>query len=136
GKTYTIAQIGPFKNDADDEIRLASWKAEGGWYRDNKAKLDELYDKLVELRHGMSQQLGFSDYVEMAYCRMTRNCYDRNDVEKFHEAVQKYIVPVADSIRRKQAWLGLHICMSIRSIRPSTGPRRYRRLLTRPLPTA
>ena len=103
GKTYTIAQIGPFKNDADDEIRLASWKAEGGWYRDNKAKLDELYDKLVELRHGMSQQLGFSDYVEMAYCRMTRNCYDRNDVEKFHEAVQKYIVPVADSIRRKQA---------------------------------
>ena len=29
GKVYTIAQIAPFKNDADDEVRLAAWKAEG-----------------------------------------------------------------------------------------------------------
>ncbi|MBR2540053.1 MAG: M3 family oligoendopeptidase [Mogibacterium sp.] len=103
GKTYTIAQIGPFKNDADDEIRLAAWKAEGGWYRDNKAKLDELYDRLTALRHEMSQKLGLKDAVEFGYYRMTRNCYDRNDIDKFHEAVQKYIVPVADKIRRKQA---------------------------------
>jgi oligoendopeptidase F len=33
GKVYTIAQLGPFKSDADDEIRLAAWKAEGGWYK-------------------------------------------------------------------------------------------------------
>jgi M3 family oligoendopeptidase len=103
GGTYTIAQIGPFKNDADDEVRLAAWKAEGGWYRDHKDKLDELYDKLVAVRHEMSQKLGLEDYVELGYYRMTRNCYDRNDIDKFHEAVQKYIVPVADKIRRKQA---------------------------------
>lgn len=103
GGVYTISQIGPFKKDPDDEIRLAAWKAEGGWYRDNKEKLDSLYDRLVSVRHEMSQKLGMKDYVELGYYRMTRNCYDRNDVEKFHQAVQKYIVPVADGIRRKQA---------------------------------
>lgn len=103
GKVYTIAQIAPFKSDADDEVRLAAWKAEGGWYKDNQAKLDEYYDRLVRIRHEMSQKLGLRDGVELGYYRMTRNCYDRNDVEKFHEAVIKYIVPVADSIRRKQA---------------------------------
>ena len=41
GKIYTIAQLGPFKSDADDEIRLAAWKAEGSWYKDNQKKLDE-----------------------------------------------------------------------------------------------
>ena len=34
---------------------------------------------------------------------MGRNCYDRNDVEKFREAVVKYLVPVAASIYEKQA---------------------------------
>lgn len=103
GKTYTISQISPFKNDADDATRLEAWKAEGSWYKDNQEKLDSLYDRLVALRHEMSQKLGLKDYVELGYYRMTRNCYDRNDVEKFREAVQKYIVPVADGIRRRQA---------------------------------
>ena len=103
GKVYTIAQLGPFKSDADDAVRLAAWKAEGGWYKENQAKLDEIYDRLVELRHEMSQKLGLRDFVELGYYRMTRNCYDRNDIDKFREAVRKYIVPVADSIRRRQA---------------------------------
>ena len=103
GKTYTISQIAPLKNDADDETRLAAWKAEGGWYKDNQEKLDSLYDRLVAIRHEMSQKLGLKDYVELGYYRMTRNCYDRNDIEKFREAVRKHIVPVADSIRRRQA---------------------------------
>ena len=113
GKTYTIAQMGPFKSDADDELRLAAWKAEGGWYKDNQAKLDDMYDQLVKIRHEMGQKLGFKDYVDMGYCRMTRNCYDRNDVDKFRKAVVDYIVPVADSIRRKQAErLGVQYPMS------------------------
>ena len=103
GKVYTISQISPFKNDADDETRLEAWKAEGGWYKDNREKLDSLYDRLVAIRHEMSQKLGLRDGVEFGYYRMTRNCYDRNDVDKFREAVRKYIVPVADGIRRKQA---------------------------------
>ncbi len=103
GKTYTISQIGPFKNDANDETRLAAWKAEGGWYKDNQEALDRIYDELTHLRHEMSQKLGLADYVELGYYRMKRNCYDRNDVDKFREAVRKYVVPVADSIRRKQA---------------------------------
>ena len=103
GKIYTIAQLGPFKSDADDEIRLAAWKAEGGWYKDNQKKLDEYYDRLVKIRHEMSRKLGLSDFVELGYYRMVRNCYDRDDIDKFREAVRKYIVPVADGIRRRQA---------------------------------
>ena len=29
---YTLSQLSPFKNDADDARRLAAWKAEGAWY--------------------------------------------------------------------------------------------------------
>ena len=103
GKSYTLAQIAPFKNAADDDTRLAAWKAEGSWYKENQPELDRLYDRLVAVRHRMSQDLGLRDYVELGYYRMKRNCYDRSDVERFRDAVVRYIVPVADRIKHRQA---------------------------------
>ena len=103
GKTYTIAQLAPFKLDADDARRLAAWKAEGQWYKDNQAQLDDLYDKLVHLRDTMGKKLGYGGYIPLGYYRMGRNCYTKEDVEQFRAAVRTYLVPVADSIFREKA---------------------------------
>ena len=103
GKTYTLSQLTPFKTDADDARRLAAWKADGQWYTDNQDKLDEIYDKLTHLRDAMGKKLGYEGYTTLGYYRMGRNCYAKEDVEKFRAAVVKYLVPVADSILRKQA---------------------------------
>ena len=103
GKVYTLSQLSPFKTCADDEKRLAAWKAEGQWYKDNQAKFDELYDKLVKLRDAMGKKLGYEGYTMLGYYRMGRNCYTKDDVEKFREAVVKYLVPVADKVYREQA---------------------------------
>ena len=103
GKTYTISQISPLKNDPDDARRLAAWKAEGQWYKDNQAELDRLYDELVHLRDQMGRKLGYDGYTELGYYRMGRNCYTKDDVEKFRAAVVKYLVPVADGIYKEQA---------------------------------
>ncbi|MBQ5968915.1 MAG: M3 family oligoendopeptidase [Clostridia bacterium] len=103
GKTYTIAQLAPFKQDPDDARRLAAWKAEGAWYKANQDELDRLYDELVRLRHTMGKKLGYDNYIPLGYDRMGRNCYDRNDVAAFRTAVQKYLVPVADAIFRARA---------------------------------
>jgi len=103
GKIYTISQMSPFKNDKDDARRLAAWKAEGQWYKDNQGELDRLYDKLVHLRDQMGKKLGYADFTELGYYRMRRNCYDKQDVQKFREAVQKYVVPVAAKIYERQA---------------------------------
>lgn len=103
GKTYTLSQLTPLKTDPDDDRRLAAWKAEGQWYKDNQAALDDIYDKLVHLRDSMGKKLGYEGYTTLGYYRMGRNCYTKDDVERFREAVVKYLVPVADSIYRKQA---------------------------------
>ncbi|MCR4950867.1 MAG: M3 family oligoendopeptidase [Solobacterium sp.] len=100
---YTLSQMTPFKNDPDDARRLAAWKAEGQWYKDHQDKLDDIYDKLVHLRDKMGKKLGYEGYTELGYLRMGRNCYDKNDVEKFRTAVQKYLVPVASDVFRGQA---------------------------------
>lgn len=103
GGVYTISQMTPFKNDPDDARRLAAWKAEGQWYKDNQEELDRLYDKLVHLRDTIGKKLGHDNFLPVGYCRMQRNCYDKADVEKFREAVQKYVVPVAVKVYERQA---------------------------------
>jgi len=103
GGVYTLSQLSPFKTDADDDRRLAAWKAEGQWYTDNQDKMDEIYDKLVHLRDTMGRKLGYDGYTTLGYYRMNRNCYTKEDVEKFRAAVVKYLVPVAESIYKKQA---------------------------------
>lgn len=103
GGLYTISQMTPFKNDPDDARRLAAWKAEGQWYKDNQAELDGLYDKLVHLRDAIGRKLGYDNFLPVGYCRMQRNCYDKTDVEKFRAAVQKYVVPVAAKVYERQA---------------------------------
>ena len=103
GKTYTLSQMTPFKNDPDDARRLAAWQAEGQWYKDHQEQLDSIYDSLVHLRDRMGRKLGYDGYTELGYYRMGRNCYDRNDVEKFRNAVQKYLVPVAAEVFEEQA---------------------------------
>ncbi len=103
GGVYTLSQLEPFLEDLDDARRLAAWKAQGQWYKDNQPQLDKIYDDLVKLRDGMGKKLGYGGYTQLGYYRMGRNCYTKEDVEKFRAAVQKYLVPVADSIIRQQA---------------------------------
>ena len=103
GKMYTLSQLTPLKNDPDDARRLAAWKAEGNWYKENQEKLDTIYDKLVHLRDKMGHKLGYDGFTELGYYRMMRNCYTKEDVDKFRQAVVKYLVPVADSIYKVQA---------------------------------
>ena len=103
GETYTLSQLAPFKTDLDDETRLEAWKAEGKWFKENQEELDRIYDELVHLRDEMGRTLGHENYIPLGYDRMQRNCYDKNDVEKFRSAVVEYLVPVAESIRKKQA---------------------------------
>ena len=102
-KTYTMAQMGPFRSDPDDERRLAAWKASGQWYKEHEPEMSRIYEELTNLRDGMGRKLGYEGYTTLGYYRMGRNCYTKEDVEKFRAAVVKYLVPVADRIRRAQA---------------------------------
>ena len=51
----------------------------------------------------MGKKLGYGGYTTLGYYRMGRNCYGKEDVERFRAAVRKYLVPVADAVYRAQA---------------------------------
>ena len=103
GETYTVAQLEPMRQSPDDNRRRAAWVATGQWFSEQSEALDRIYDELVRVRVQMGKKLGFPGFTQLGYCRLTRNFYDEADISRFREAVRKYLVPVADSIRRRQA---------------------------------
>jgi len=103
GEIYTLSQLSPWKGNPDDAIRLEAWTAEGNWYNEHGAELDEIYHELVQVRTAMARKLGYETYTPLGYLNMKRNCYTEEDVDKFRLAVQQYLVPVAKKLYIRQA---------------------------------
>lgn len=103
GKTYTLSQISPLTQSADDERRRAAWKAYDTWFMGQREGLDRIYDQMVKLRDTMGKKLGHPNYIQLGYYRMMRNSYTKEDVERFRKAVRDYIVPIATEIKKAQA---------------------------------
>ena len=103
GGKRTLPQMTPFKASPDDEVRRAAWNAEGEWYNERGEELDRIYDELVKVRTDMAKKLGHKNFVPLGYDLMNRNSYTEQDVERFREAVVKYVVPVACEVKKAQA---------------------------------
>ena len=103
GKTLTLAQIEPYKEDPDRNIRKAAATAVATWFMERAARLDAIFNELVQVRTRIGNQLGHNTFTQVGYYRRQRNCYDAEMVKKFREGVVKYIVPVAKRLKDDQA---------------------------------
>ena len=103
GEERNLSAMIPFMESTDRTLRKKAYLAFWDFFAQNEDKFDKIYDDLVKVRHKMAQKLGFKNYIEMGYARMLRTDYSAKDVERFRELVVKYIVPVAEKLRQKQA---------------------------------
>lgn len=103
GKVLTTAQLAPYKEDPDREVRKGAYFADGKYYMDNAPELDRIFDELVKVRTEIAHALGFKSFTELAYLRRTRNCYTPEMVAKFREQVVEDIVPIVSSLKEMQA---------------------------------
>ncbi len=101
GEKLTMAGIGKYFTSPDRDLRKRAVYAWGQAIEDNKAQLDEIYDKLVKIRTRMGRKLGYDGFSQLGYLQMQRNCYTKEDIARFRENVLKYLVPLASKIRNK-----------------------------------
>jgi len=102
GKTYNLAQLAALTQSDDRALRERAFNARMNFFVENEAKIDEIYDKMVHLRDSIAKKLGFKNFVELGYIRMSRYDYDENDVATYREEVLKHIVPVASRLYKEQ----------------------------------
>ncbi|EZH66321.1 oligoendopeptidase F [Bacillaceae bacterium JMAK1] len=105
GEEYTLAQLAPFEQDTDRSIREAAAVARTTFMADNEAELDRIYDDLIQVRTAAAKKLGFENFIELAYARMSRTDFGPKEVEKFRAQVKEHIVPFASELKEKQRQL-------------------------------
>ncbi|ULT58395.1 M3 family oligoendopeptidase [Neobacillus drentensis] len=102
GEERTLAQLDPFTESRDREMRKRASEAKFGFFAEHEEQLDRIYDDLVKVRTEIAQFLGFKNFVELAYYRMMRTDYDAKMVEKFRNQVKDFIVPIATRLKERQ----------------------------------
>lgn len=102
GEERTLSQLAPFTLSTDRTMRKKASEAKYTFFKENEAKLDEIYDNLVKVRTKIAEKLGFTNFVELGYARMNRVDYDHKMVANFRDQVKQLIVPVATKLKQKQ----------------------------------
>ena len=102
GEERTLAQLEPFTQSTDREMRKKASEARFGFLAENEDELDRIYDELVSVRTEIAHKLGYKNFVELAYFRMYRTDYNAEMVANFRKQVKDFIVPIATRLKERQ----------------------------------
>jgi oligoendopeptidase F len=102
GQEYTLQQAGKFLESEDRNIRETVYKKISERRLVDKEPLNELFSKLVALRHQVALNAGFSNYRDYKFAEMGRFDYTPASCFQFHEAVKKEVVPLVNQIYQEQ----------------------------------
>jgi M3 family oligoendopeptidase len=103
GKTNNLSQMTPYTQSKDRAIRKDASLAVTKFFVDNENQFDEIYDKLVKIRHGIALKLGYDNFVKLGYYRLGRSEYGPAEVKVFRDQVKKNLVPITIDLRKRQA---------------------------------
>ena len=108
GKTVNLAGLGPYAEDPDRTVRHEAERVRWQFFESHASAMDEIYDRLVKLRHGMAVKLGFSTYTPLGYRRLRRVDYGPDDVAKYRDQVVRHVVPLVgrmmEARRAENGW--------------------------------
>ncbi|MEL6671584.1 MAG: M3 family oligoendopeptidase [Bacteroidota bacterium] len=107
-QTLTIQEAGKILESRDRARRQEVWEKIAQRRAQDYEKLQDLFDKLISLRHQMAGNAGYSSYTRYKFDAMGRFDYSLEDTYAFHDAVEKVVKPVYESIlEERRIKLGL-----------------------------
>ncbi len=102
GQKMNLTALEAFSENTDRAIRKKAFLAKQSFFAKNEKTFDELYDKLVKVRTRIAHKLGYKNFVELGYNRMSRTDYNPEMVAVFREQILKHAAPLAAALRERQ----------------------------------
>ena len=103
GKKHNLSGLIPYMESTDRQVRRAANAASWGWIASRQQELDELYDKLVKVRHRIGLKLGYENFIPVAYARMGRTDWNQEDAKRYRNQIVESVVPLTGKLYREQA---------------------------------
>ena len=113
GQEMTLQQAGVILQSTDRAKREEVYLKISVRRLQDKEILDELFSKLIKIRHPVAKNAGFENFRDYMFKAYGRFDYTPNDCFNFHEAIESEVVPILNELsneRRKQ--------LSVTELRP------------------
>ena len=102
GKELTLQQAADRLQDTDRQIREEAYRKISQRRLQDKGKLDELFNKLIKLRHQTALNADFANFRDYMFTALGRFDYNPQDCFQFHEAVATEVVPMLNEIAKER----------------------------------
>ncbi len=103
GEEKNLSQMVPYTQSKDRNIRKDAAKKVAEFFTEYKDEFDNIYDELVKVRTEIAKKLGFKNFIELGYARLTRLEYNSEMVASYRKQVLENIVPLHSELRNRQA---------------------------------
>ena len=98
GRELTLPEAGDLLQSTDRAVRENAWRKIGERrYIDHDA-LDQLFDRLRDLRHRVAVNAGFANFRDYSFAALGRFDYAPQDCFDFHESVAEAVVPMLNQV--------------------------------------
>lgn len=108
GKEITLQQAAKYLEDTNRAIRKEVYEKVNERRLEDQEKLDELFNRLIEIRHQMAKNADFENYRDFKFKDLGRFDYGVKEVENFHDSIAKVCTPLIEQrLKTRQEKLGL-----------------------------
>ncbi|MFN3918205.1 MAG: M3 family oligoendopeptidase [Flavobacteriales bacterium] len=102
GEELTMQQAAKFLHENDRKIREKVYHLITNRRLEDRQKLDDLFSKMVALRHQIAINAGFENFRDYMFAELGRFDYSVEDCKNFHQSVSTQIVPIVKQFHEKR----------------------------------
>jgi len=102
GKELTLQQAANYLKNPDRTKRETAFNKINEKRLAHAQELDQLFDKLIALRHQVAVNAGFENYRDYMFAALGRFDYEPEDCFAFHAAIQQEVVPLVKQFNEKR----------------------------------
>lgn len=102
GSEKTLKEMDLILKDNDRSRREKAWRLVAGKMLEKREEFEQLFDELKNLRVQSAKNAGFENYRDYAHKAHGRFDYTPDDLYRFHESVEKIVLPVIREINEKR----------------------------------
>lgn len=91
-----------YQEEPDRALRQETWELVANRRLQEVDKIEGIFDELVKLRQEIARNAGFNNYVDYAFRKSRRFDYTAADCFRFHEAIEKEVMPVLRELQAER----------------------------------
>lgn len=102
GKELTLQQASVILQSTDRAKREEAYRKISERRLKDKTELDDLFSKLIDLRHQVAKNAGFSNFRDYMFKSYGRFDYTPKDCFDFHDAISNEVVPILNELSKER----------------------------------